>query len=647
MDNKISRRIALGLLGVVVVLVLVFFLSDFRGNETEAFSYKAGTYTAEAKGFNGNVKVKVVLNNDEIVSVEILEHNETEAIGGNAMEAIADRIVKEQSLAIDAVSGATISCKAVLAAVEECIKKAGGNVAALKEKKDDQSNVNIVKMSTDVVVVGAGGAGSSAAVTAQEYGAKVVLLEKNAVPGGTTAMGGGLFGANSSLMEENGEEPIDIDALFQDWMKEMAWKADANLIRKFLELSTTTIDWLIDHGFEIHKSPPIQQTHDAYHGYHKYDDFTKTTQHFIKMLEDFEEKGGQVFYETPARKLIVDESGAVVGVIAEKKDGTILEISAKSVVIATGGFVGAEEWVQETLGGVFVEGAGLVSNVGDGIKMAWEIGAAHRGENVHLLHVTKIPGDLSMYPATSRLVNSSLAYLPINPWVNAAGERFANEDIIYDRALTTNAVVAQGNFVYTVFSQNMLDTLEEKGAAALGMQDKVAMGPIEELTPMNAPWTNLNAMVNELIKQGVAFKGDTYQELARNAGMDVDKFVKSMKRYNEDAEKGKDTLFGKRKEHMVPLGDGPYYAFKVVPTNLCTLGGIRVNSDLQVVRNDPDSYKPIPNLYAAGADAGGLYSDHYVLLEGGAMSWAYNSGRLAGASAASNALNIEIDLFSQ
>lgn len=179
----------------------------------------------------------------------------------------------------------------------------------------------------------------------------------------------------------------------------------------------------------------------------------------------------------------------------------------------------------------------------------------------------------------------------------------------------------------------------------MGMNENVAMGPIAEVAPMNSPWTNLNAMLEELINQDVVFKGDSFEELAENAGMDPGKLASTMAKYNADAKAGKDAIFGKRKEHMVALEEGPYYAVKVIPTNLCTLGGIRVNEDLQVVKNDPNNYEPIPNLYAAGADAGGLYSSHYVLLEGGAQGWAYNSGRLAGASAVANALGKEIDLF--
>lgn len=641
-----KRKQTMKTLLISVLCLLVLAMSVLTGcssntSRSSKAGYKAGTYTAEADGKGGPVKFEVTFTDKSITTIKVLSSSETPGLGDKAIDSISKQIIDGQTLSVDTVSGATLSSKATLAAVEKAVTQAGGDVALLKVAAKKPGEGKVEKLATDIVVVGAGGAGSAASVQAAELGAKVILLEKTAQPGGATAMGGGLFAADSKLMRNQGEKPIDTDALFKDWMKEMTWKVDANLVRRYLALSGTTVDWLMDRGFQLHKVAAVQLSHeDGYHGYHKYNQVP--TEYFKTFLSGLEKNGGQVFYETPANKLMVDDKGTVTGVIATKKDGTTLEISAKSVIISSGGFAGDTDWVSKSVDGVYL--SGLTSNVGDGIKMAWNIGAAHRGDNVNLAHVTKVPGNLSAFKETAYLANTALAYLAIDPWVNSSGVRFANEDIIQDRALTTNAIIAQGNFVYNIFSQSMLDTLEQKGAAALGLQQAVAMGPWAELTTMNKGWKNLNAMVAELVKQGNAYKGDSYEDLAKKAGMDPVKFEKNMGKYNADASAGKDSLFDKRKEHMVPLGDGPYYAIKVIPTNLITLGGIRINEDLQVVKADPNSYAPIPNLYAAGVDAGGLYSDHYVLLEGASQGWAYNSGRMAGANAASNALKKKIVL---
>lgn len=94
-----------------------------------------------------------------------------------------------------------------------------------------------------------------------------------------------------------------------------------------------------------------------------------------KMLaESVEQKGGQVITETTAKKLITNEAGEVTGIVAEKSDGTTLEITAKSVVMATGGYAANSEMVKEAFGFEGVNG-GLGQNVGEGLKMAWEAGA--------------------------------------------------------------------------------------------------------------------------------------------------------------------------------------------------------------------------------------------------------------------------------
>lgn len=648
-NNMFKKRFSTVRILLCLMLVTVLAISGCS-SETSGKNFTGGTYTAEGQGHNGPIEVEVKVSDTQIEEIKIISHTESIGISDSALDRIPTAIIDRQSLAIDAVSGATVTSNGIIAAVEAALVKAGADIEKLKIATEQPNEGKTEKLIADVVVIGAGGSGASAAVTAAEQGAQVILLEKNINPGGTTATGGGLFAAHSDIMRAKNQGPVDTDRLLKDWMKEMVWQVDANLIRQYLDLSYTTVDWLSGYGFEFYWSPGVQQTHADYHGYHKYIDFTKSTEAFRNFIQvGLVDRGGEVFYETPAKSLIQDENGAITGVIAQRTDGTILEISAKSVVIATGGFVGDSEWVASTVDGVSLNISGLASNVGDGIRMAWDAGGAKRGENVHLAHTfSPKPGtDLSDFGPASMFGSMSILYLPITTWVNYEGLRFADEDIIYDRAWATNAVIAQGNQAYMIFNQDMIDTLEAEGALAAGMEEAVAMGPMTEVGPMKSGWTNLNDMMQELVKQGSAFKGDSIEELAKASGMNEDTFLATMSKYNEDAVAGKDTLFGKRKGHMVPMIDGPFYAVIVTPNNLGTLGGIRINHNMQVVKADPNSYEPIPNLYAAGSDVGGLYSDHYVLLEGGAQGWAYNSGRLAGASAAGNALNKKIDLLSK
>lgn len=621
----------------------------------QVIGFTAGSYQSETKGHNGNIKIEVMVNDTTIEDITVLESTETEDIGNAAMKTLTQDIITKQSIGLDGISGATVTSDAFLIMVEDALTQADGDIEFLKASVAKENAGVVHELSADVVVIGAGGAGVAAAVTAAEHGASVIVLEKTAIAGGTTSNGGGFFAADSQKTRDLNQEPLDTDYIFTEWMAEMDWLADASLVKQFLTLSHTTADWLEEHGVIFHKTEEaVQQSHgEGTNGYHKYDDHTQTSSQLGAMLDkiatDFE---AEVYYETPATSLIIEED-KVVGVNASSKDGSTLKISAKSVIITTGGFVGNSEMMKDALNGVTVNSAGYNSNVGDGINMAWDAGAAQRGLSAMVTHTFQVDGSgqiegdypfMDMYQATS-----SVAYMPIIPWVNASGIRFANEDIVYDRALSGNALMSQGNFAHFIYNENLLKTLETKGARSAGMKDKIAMGPMPEITPMDSGWNNLFEIVDKMVEGGYVVKADSIEGLAKELNMDPETLKDTMDKYNEDAGNGKDTLYGKDKNHMYQMSEGPYYAFRVTVNNLSTVGGIRINTKFQVVNDDPENgYTPIINLYAAGADTGGIYSDHYAhTIEGAAQGWAYNSGRLAGGNATANALGLKINLFNE
>ncbi len=148
-------------------------------SETQAEGmFTAGTYTGTGNGRNGIVEVKVELDSSKIINVEITEHAETEGIADPALEKIPQRIVEQQRLGVDTVSGATITSNAILEAVADCIKQAGGDVDALSIKQAvNEGNKEVEEADADVVVIGAGAAGSAAALSALQNNKKVILLE--------------------------------------------------------------------------------------------------------------------------------------------------------------------------------------------------------------------------------------------------------------------------------------------------------------------------------------------------------------------------------------------------------------------------------------------------------------------------------------
>jgi len=626
-----------------------------EGTNNEGAIFTPGKYEGEADGFNGPIKVSVTVDAEKITNIEIISHTETENIAASAIKEIPLEIIKFQSIAVDSVSGATGASNGIKEAVKVALLSAGATEEQISKEIIKENATAEKELNADVVIVGAGGSGVAAAVTAAENGAKVIVLEKTAIPGGTTANGGGFFAADSEQSRSLGLEKVDTDMIFKMWMDEMDWKADANLVRQFLDLSHTTADWLQYHGVAFHKMElAVQQSHaEGTNGYHKYNDFAKTSQQLGAMLENIiKEKGAEVYYETPATELIAND-GVVTGVMAKSKDGTIYKINADSVILASGGFVGNDKMVKEALNGVSVNAAGYNTNVGDGINMALNLGAATRSMEAMVLHTFKVEGGSKVkgdYEFMDRYQGtSSVAYMPIIPWLDAQGFRYANEGIVYDRALSTNALVAQGSYVWFIYNEELLNILETKGAAEAGMKESIAMGPMPDITPLHKGWNKLKEIVGQMVDNKDVKKADNLADLAKLTGMNPDILQATMDRYNEDAKNNVDTMYGKDGDLMFEMSSGPYYAFKVSPNNLCTVGGARINANFQVVIDDAENgYTPIKNLYAAGADAGGLYSDHYAhTIEGAAQSWAYNSGRLAGARATENALGTKINLLAK
>ncbi|MCR4435914.1 MAG: FAD-dependent oxidoreductase [Clostridiales bacterium] len=489
-------------------------------------------------------------------------------------------------------------------------------------------------MSADVVVVGAGPAGLAAAVTAAEGGTKVIVLEKTAAIGGTGLLGAfGLLAADSKLQKEAGKK-VPVDGVFKEWMDYTHWFADANIVRAYIQKSASTIDWLIAHGMDLRLSPPAQKTHmNGYWTYHAFKDYSKKPDYFKNLQTAAANKGAQFLLETPADSLITDANGNVTGVTAKKKDGTVLNISAKAVIVATGGYGGNPDMVKEKLSGdkQAVNLFGVSFTSGDGIKMAWKAGAA-KGDSILQLHGTTIPPELMAKLGDKKIPDlSSVLNLCSYPYVDPAGRRFVNEDVNYDTALVANVTYAQGDHIFILLSGNMVNALMTKGARALGNYDSPARIAGVPLVPdLDKPWTGLQTDLDNAVAAGFAFKGQTLDELAKASGMDAKILTETINRYNELCKKGVDEDFKKDPKLMYPLTEGPYYAVMQRASYLTAAGGVKIDDKTEALNSKG---VPIPGLYVAGNDASGLYGDSYVLLEGGTLGWAFNSGRIAGENA--------------
>ncbi|MBP2110239.1 FAD-dependent oxidoreductase [Paenibacillus silagei] len=602
--------------------------------------FKAGTYKAEAEGKDGKIQVEVTLDDHSVITgINVVSQNETAGIGVEAINKVKEEILSGQTLNIDAVSGASESSKAILTAVEDALKQAGGNVEAFKTKAVVKSGEGKTEqLSADVVVVGAGASGVSAAVSAADKGAKVILIEKTATIGGASNLSWAGKFYNSSAALSSGLK-VEVEKEIADWIVNNHWRVDAAAIRQYVTKSGETYDWLTGKGYtttflnfageQLHMLPPYE-----------------TRQELLrKMLAASVEKGGgQVITEATAQKLMTGANGEVTGVVAKKSDGTTLEIAGASVVMATGGYAGNKEMVKEAFGFEGVNG-GLGQNIGEGLKMSWEIGAKvpdnFGGQMLHQTLARATDKLKTQYEPFEASYPMMLSYLPTLMNVGPSGARFRDEAATLTAVAAANTSAFNGAYHLVIVSQAQLDALKAKGMKGVqapklpGMPPEFYASYTDKFT-LEQPWKDADKVFESMVANGDGFKGNTLEELAKNAGMDPEVFTAEFKLYEEAAKTGTDTEFGKAKEYLVPMGSsGPYYAVIAEINNLCSVGGLLVNTKFQVLN---DKRLPVKGLYAVGVESEGvLFNDTYVG-NGVGLGYSFTSGRLGGEDAAAGAL---------
>jgi len=469
----------------------------------------------------------------------------------------------------------------------------------------------------DVIVIGGGASGTSAALSAAQNGSNVLLIEKGREIG-ASQFSSGMMGVNTSLQKKYGMKitPMEVFHQMEDYTHLMF---NARLARMAVEESATTIDWLMDNGAKIWLPvEPQQFAHDAaepiiYHMWNSHQGVSAIGKSFLKA-------GGTVMLRTTGKDLIKNTDGTIGGVVAETEDGKILRIKSKAVIIATGGFMGNKDMMEKA--GIVGHPMGWLFNDGSGLKMAWKAGAAKYKDKVTQYHgtgiVTEDNKESIYFPKLESLIHIPLL------WVDKSGQRYYNEDYVYDNALVSHALVSIGGTGYVVFDQAMVDYFKKHKT---GMIDSFAN--IRQIKGKQAgPLPNLEKDLNAAIAEKTVFKANTLEKLAEQVGFQKDNFVKQVNDYNGYVKTGVDKQFDKKSEHLVySVKKGPFYAVKVTTYNLTTVSGIKVNEKLEAVDSE---FNQIPGLYAVGNVAGGLYSDTYMTIEGLTCGFATTSGRMAG-----------------
>lgn len=592
-------------------------------------SAMAETYTASAAGLNGDVKIVATITEGQITAIEVQESSETAGIGDVAMEKLIAAVVENQSLNLDVVAGATFSSNALLLAVEDCLTQAGCDVEAFKmaaaAPEAPQAQAEVKTLETEFVVIGGGPAGVTAAVAAAERGVKVMLFEKMSATGGAAARGMGILAIGTHVQEAQGEM-MDVDEAYEMFMEYTHFRTDGVLVREYFERSNETLEWIEDMGVEFEEA--ARYFTKSYPSWHivKSDDGTKGGGQAATMMRRLTERaealGVEIYLDTPATAVKLDAEGKVCGVTARTTDGTVeYDVACSAAIIATGGFGDDVERIQEELGYTYGEdffGMRLPGHDGDGIDMAWAVGAGRSDFNIEMIFDIFRPGSVGRAGSDVGLIMKQPNLL-----VNLNGERFFNEEHVENTTYCGNALAQQeNNQGFMILDESIKNEYVEANSV-----------PFTSRVGMVSDFSNFDANLENAINSGYTaiVKADTVEELADKMGINRENLLNTVAAYNEICASGKDPL-GKDAQFLKPIDEGPFYAASYFPSSYGTLGGIKINSELEVLTHTGEV---IPGLYSAGTDSCTVYGDSYMfLLPGNTMGYSVNTGRFAGENAA-------------
>jgi fumarate reductase flavoprotein subunit len=464
-------------------------------------------------------------------------------------------------------------------------------------------------LEADIVVLGAGGAGLAAAVAAAGKGAKVIVLEKRPIPGGATLFAGGTFAIESPVQKRLGVTETKED-VFKIIMHHSHWTLNPRIVRAWIDQSGDTIEWFEKKGlnFRLIRLYP-DQTPLALHCSEKNGSAIINT-----LMQECQELAVPVLFKTRANAILTDKSGSPTRVIArdEKKE---IVIQTKSVFIATGGYGGSKSLLKKYCPEYICREYSLraLKNIhnGDGIRMAFNIGAASEGLGQMLLHGPALEAD-------------RFAWFPFieacTLWINRDGERFMAEAADFNPFESPNGVLRQpGQMCFSIFDEDIKQYLVTHGLER--SQSGTHLDPIKFKESLGAA-----------AAKGEAGIFGSLGELAKWMKIAPQILRDSIDEYNVDCDERHDHLFFKNTKYLRPLRKPPYYVAKCYPGHLSTLGGIKINQHMEVLNKD---FRPIPGLYAGGNDAGGFAGTTYNGQTAGTGSgFALASGRIAGENAA-------------
>ena len=630
---QIKKSVSALAMAAVIAVSLFGYGCGAKSASTSSDAGVSGDFTGTAKGFGGDVSVTLTLTDGAITGCTAEGKDETEGVGSQAIAKMPGEIAENGSIAVDGVSGATITSTAIKEAAAAALTAAGLNPDDYKTAVEKDATAEDSTVDADVVVVGAGGAGMTAAITAAAEGKSVVILESQSMVGGNSVRATGGMNAGKTVYQDENEfgESAGVEKTLKTAAEKYAdnetitalaktvseqWAAyqanptgyfdsvelmeldtmiggkginDPELVETLCANSADAIDWLDEHGITLHNvssfgGASVKRIHRPVNAEGK---TVSVGSYMIPLLEENCKKAGvQILLNTTANEILTDANGAAAGIKATGSTGETVTVNAKAVVLTTGGF-GANldmvvKYKPELKGFMTTNAAGIQ---GQGIEMAQAIGAATVDMDQIQIHPT-------VEANTAALITEGLrgdgAIL-----INEEGQRFIDE--VGTRDVVSAAEIAQtGSYSWLVVDQAMVDA---------------------------------SSVIQGYIKKGYTVTGETYEELGKAMGVDEAAFAETMEKWNGYVEAKNDPDFG-RTSFANPLNTAPYYAVKVTAGVHHTMGGLKINANTEVLN---EKGEVIPGLFAAGEVTGGVHGANR--LGGNAVADFTVFGRIAGAAA--------------
>ena len=610
----------------VSLLSVAAVLAFAAGTAPSAFA-KDGVYTSTTLGRNGDVTVQTTITNGRIADVKVLDWSETHPIADLPRVKVPADIVKNQSLGVDVVSGATLTSFAIINGVRDALKQAGLNPADFSKKIAPQLKLtDTVEESADIVIIGAGGAGLSAAVTAAKAGKSVIVMEKTHYAGGNTSVAGGCYNAADPALEAKQEmspqRRASVDALLAEPVRS---KLHGELIEKVKEQlaqydakggkylfdsvelhalqSWKAGDYAgkLDLVYELAKGAPEMQKELAEMGFkwnsgteqvvgalwprsNRASNYKSGVGYIDTFLNEIKTKHLPVtFIMNTAASDILMKDGRAAGVVGTAENGRTFKVLAKDgVILTTGGFSANVDmrvkydtiWDKKIGKGVMT--TNVPSITGDGIKMAQKVGA----NLIDMGYIQLLPTTDPYTGATNHAVS-----LTTGIYLNMDGKRFVNE--LGRRDELARAALAQPGHKFFILATSDANKIDKEGRNQYGIK------------------------VADLIKSKNVFEANTWDELAEKAGINKENMKKTIADWNAFCRNPVNDPFGRVScDPGVRLdGKGPFYATVFTPSVHHTMGGVQINGKAEVLDTKG---AVIPGLYAAGEVTGGVHGKNRV-----------------------------------